>query len=1064
MLLHRGDPDLTALGVADLDELRAAINAFTARLRLDPVREFYSRAPVERPPAVTANGYLRSAIARLHAVHVLLFDLGQLDRPPTGRVTAGSWADQLAPPEAPPKIRAVIERYLRLHLDANLGRPQTVRHARDALRRLVTWIAEAHPEMTSLAGLHREHAEEFLRWLGTQANQQTGAPLSVSFRRSVITLITRFVTETAAWSWDDVPARVLFTRADIPKIARPLPRFIPDHELAALMTAVDQLTNPYQRAALIVARWSGARRDEIRRLAIDCLDTYPDGHPRLRIPVGKGYAERSIPLHPQAAAALQPLIELARQQRARRRYDSSAGREVQHIFVVRGKLLSKSLLFDMALAEAVYWLQTNFLKTELELGHCLRTPAEGPCEGDLVLTCSKFLTTSDYAPRLRARLAVEQQLIHDATGRGWQPKRLGKGSPRSATGVVLQSEEAAMPGNAKQMTPAKRTSTARQRNPRGQGERLRDDIIEAASRLLADPAAPPLTLRAVAREVGVAATSVYLHFDNIESLVLAVADRRFGELVRLQDDIAETDPCQRVRAACLSYCEFGLAHPGHYQVMFTNPLPLPEFATPDQMPGWAPFQRLIDAVGRCTGADPGSPEAFFAAQLIWQQLHGIVSLRISRPRFPWPPLEQTVRAAVDRLLSPPVRGLLYRTGGVLRPAPARHPPSRERKAHLVTPDAGPVASGGDPSRDSAGSGGDDPAGLAARGGGPEPPRDLDVTRLTPSPPVTAAEAAEAVRACFGLAGQLSRLPGEADDNFLLRTGDRRYVVKVAHLRADPAVVGVQVRVLRHIELTAPGLPVPRVMPAARGQPWAVVADGPLRGRLVHVLSYLDGQLLRSVTTDQALRRTLGGTLAELGRALRGFDDPLVHRPLLWDLAQLPRLRPLLAGRPPGPRTSLIEEQLGRLAAETSPRLAAQRAQLVHNDYSPDNTLISADGRRVCGIIDFGDVTVTALVNDVAIAVANQLGDDADLLGPALDLICGYHATTPLTAAELGLLPDLILGRIVARIIISEWRAGRFPENRGYVLRNTPRAWEHLYRLLSIPAEQIAAHIQEATRA
>jgi hypothetical protein len=67
----------------------------------------------------------------------------------------------------------------------------------------------------------------------------------------------------------------------------------------------------------------------------------------------------------------------------------------------------------------VSWLQTNFLKTELELGHCLRTPAEGPCECDLVLSCSKFLTTSDYAPRLRARLAVEQQLIDDATARGW---------------------------------------------------------------------------------------------------------------------------------------------------------------------------------------------------------------------------------------------------------------------------------------------------------------------------------------------------------------------------------------------------------------------------------------------------------------------------------------------------------------------------------------------------------------------------------------------------------------------------------------------------------------------
>jgi hypothetical protein len=70
--------------------------------------------------------------------------------------------------------------------------------------------------------------------------------------------------------------------------------------------------------------------------------------------------------------------------------------------------------------DAVHWVQANFLKTELELGHCLRTPAEGPCECDLVLTCSKFLTTSDYAPRLRARLAVEQQLIDDAAVRGWQ--------------------------------------------------------------------------------------------------------------------------------------------------------------------------------------------------------------------------------------------------------------------------------------------------------------------------------------------------------------------------------------------------------------------------------------------------------------------------------------------------------------------------------------------------------------------------------------------------------------------------------------------------------------------
>jgi hypothetical protein len=69
--------------------------------------------------------------------------------------------------------------------------------------------------------------------------------------------------------------------------------------------------------------------------------------------------------------------------------------------------------------EAVHWLKTSFFKTELELGHCLRLPAEGPCECDLYLTCAKFVTTGDYAPRLRERRRVELALVEDAAARGW---------------------------------------------------------------------------------------------------------------------------------------------------------------------------------------------------------------------------------------------------------------------------------------------------------------------------------------------------------------------------------------------------------------------------------------------------------------------------------------------------------------------------------------------------------------------------------------------------------------------------------------------------------------------
>jgi hypothetical protein len=71
-------------------------------------------------------------------------------------------------------------------------------------------------------------------------------------------------------------------------------------------------------------------------------------------------------------------------------------------------------------AEAVAWLKSNYYKTELELGRCLRLPQEGPCECELYLTCAKFVTTPEYAPRLRRRRRTEQELVEDAIARGWQ--------------------------------------------------------------------------------------------------------------------------------------------------------------------------------------------------------------------------------------------------------------------------------------------------------------------------------------------------------------------------------------------------------------------------------------------------------------------------------------------------------------------------------------------------------------------------------------------------------------------------------------------------------------------
>src|SRR5579859_429691 len=71
----------------------------------------------------------------------------------------------------------------------------------------------------------------------------------------------------------------------------------------------------------------------------------------------------------------------------------------------------------------------------------------------------------------------------------------------------------------------------RRRNRRGQGERLRDEVIAAAGALLAESGdAGRLSLRGVAKQVGIAPTSVYLHFPDVEHLVAAVVAQACAEL------------------------------------------------------------------------------------------------------------------------------------------------------------------------------------------------------------------------------------------------------------------------------------------------------------------------------------------------------------------------------------------------------------------------------------------------------------------------------------------------------------------------------------------------------
>jgi hydroxylysine kinase len=322
--------------------------------------------------------------------------------------------------------------------------------------------------------------------------------------------------------------------------------------------------------------------------------------------------------------------------------------------------------------------------------------------------------------------------------------------------------------------------------------------------------------------------------------------------------------------------------------------------------------------------------------------------------------------------------------------------------------------------------------------------------------------ADAVGRGFGLRGAIGRLAGEVDETFRIDTASGIAVlIKLAQAGEAEDAVSFQTGLLRHLEVVAPDLPVPRLRPAVNGAPYLFPRAGPLAGRIIRVISFLPGEPLRGVPSSRPLREQIGRHLARLGQALRGYDHPAAHRYLMWDIQHLTALRPLAGAVDALARRKILLNEIDRFEELAGPALSGLRAQVVHNDFNSDNILVGPDGVSVSGILDFGDATYTALVNDVAVMAAYQLGDGPDPIAAAIDAIAGYQAVTELSTDELGLLPQLIRARLVARVIVPEWRVKQAPANRRYLLRNIDWTWTQLNCLLAVPDELIRRRIRDA---
>lgn len=323
------------------------------------------------------------------------------------------------------------------------------------------------------------------------------------------------------------------------------------------------------------------------------------------------------------------------------------------------------------------------------------------------------------------------------------------------------------------------------------------------------------------------------------------------------------------------------------------------------------------------------------------------------------------------------------------------------------------------------------------------------------------------RELLGATATAAALPSERDQNFLLAVdGEPRLVLKIAAAGEDRAFLAAEQRAMQHVSRRFAR--TPRVQVLRDGTTLAEVTAPDGRVHLAWAVSALPGvPLARVAHRSPGLLGELGAAIAELTRALDGFDAPALHRDFHWDLAHgravIARHRALI-GDPE--LAAAIDAVVASFDDHTAPGLAALRRSVIHGDLNDHNVLVGGGPdpfdrhQHVTGIVDFGDMVHGMTIGELAIAVAYAMLDAADPLSVLWHMVRGYHGVHAITEPEMRAVFGLAVLRLATSACLAAYQHGRDPGNDYLRVSQAPLA-RTLPRLARIPFGVAAATARSA---
>ncbi len=285
---------------------------------------------------------------------------------------------------------------------------------------------------------------------------------------------------------------------------------------------------------------------------------------------------------------------------------------------------------------------------------------------------------------------------------------------------------------------------------------------------------------------------------------------------------------------------------------------------------------------------------------------------------------------------------------------------------------------------------------------------------------------------YRLNGNLYHLDSDRDQNFLLKTSSKKYLIKIYNNFEELKAIQIQRSMIEFIRRENFQYQIPKIFGKIKN-----IQRNDIN-YFTSIFHFIEGKQLNNEKLNLNNYRDMGIFLGNFSRILSRFKHKRLSRIFKWDVRNIKFLKNKIQFIDGEGNRYFVNDIIRRYNKITDKFKKRLRYSFIHNDVNDQNILIHPDG-KIKGIIDFGDVTYSYTLLEAAICMSYIGQDKKNPIKIWESFLEGYLSKYSLTQEEIMVLPTMISARLCLSVIMCSWRKKIFPENN-YLTISEKKSW------------------------